>query len=65
MPNHSPDDRSENQHHLIGWILFVLCALCFLASSLQNRDLLACIGSLLFLIACGFFIVPLVKKMER
>ncbi len=51
----------EVKYQLAGWILFILCALFFIASSLKNRDTLALIGSLVFLVACLFFIFPLVR----
>ncbi len=45
-----------------GWLLFVACALFFIAAGLKNKDILTLIGSLLFLIACFCFIVPLVDE---
>lgn len=50
---------------LIGWILFVLCAVLFLASSVKNRDVLTFIGSVFFLVSCFFFIIPLVERMQH
>ncbi len=44
---------------LAGWILFVLSALGFIASSLRAGDGLALAGGLLFLVACFVFIAPL------
>lgn len=49
-------------YQLVGWLLFILCALCFLVSSLVNQDFWALSGSLIFLLACLLFIWPLVKK---
>jgi hypothetical protein len=47
----SSDDRDrETKFHLWGWILFLLCAGFFIA------------GSIIFLIACVIFIIPLVIK---
>lgn len=57
--------EQENMLHLVGWILFVLCALFFIASSLKNQDTLTLIGSLLFLLSCIVFIIPLVRKMKN
>ncbi len=59
--NHSVQ---ENKQHLVGWALFVLCAIFFIASSIKNRDTLTLIGSILFLISCIVFIIPLVRKMK-
>lgn len=46
----------------IGWLLFVLSALFFTASSIKSGDMLALAGSLLFLIACIVFLLPLPKR---
>jgi len=62
----SNDDRErEMRFSLWGWVLFVLCALFFIASSLQSRDLLSLIGSIIFLAACLVFLYPLVKRNGR
>jgi energy-coupling factor transporter transmembrane protein EcfT len=57
--------EQEGKLQLMGWILFVLCAFFFIASSLKNRDTLTLIGSVLFLISCIVFIIPLVRKMKN
>ena len=57
--------EQENKQHLVGWLLFVLCAIFFIASSLKNRDTIALIGSVIFLISCIVFIIPLVRKMKN
>ena len=62
MKNH---DELENLMHLVGWLLFVLCAIFFIASSLKNHDSLALIGSVVFLVSCIVFIVPLVVKIKN
>jgi hypothetical protein len=46
--------RSE----LWGWGLFVVCALVFVGASLRDGDPLMTVGSLLFLVACFFFLAP-------
>jgi len=57
--------KHERNLQLVGWILFVICALFFIASSLNNRDILTFIGSVFFLISCIIFIIPLVKNMKN
>ncbi len=52
--------KQEDKYHLAGWILFIICAIFFLASSLKNHDFFSFIGSVIFLVACIFFIIPLV-----
>ena len=45
-----------------GWILFVICAVFFIVSGIKNRDAFSLIGSIIFLVACLVFIIPLVTK---
>ena len=52
----------EIKYELAGWILFIICAIFFVASSLKNHDILTFIGSVIFLIACVVFLIPLVKS---
>jgi hypothetical protein len=39
--------------------------LFFIASSLKNRDILSLVASIIFLIACFVFIIPLVMNSKR
>jgi uncharacterized membrane protein YhhN len=55
----------ERKYHLAGWILFILCAILFVASGIRNHDALTIIGSVIFLIACVVFLVPLVGKSDK
>lgn len=50
---------------LAGWVIFVLSALCFIAASLRSGDLLSITGSVLFLLACAFFIAPLTNSEKK
>lgn len=52
-------------YQLAGWILFVLCAIFFIASALNNRDTLTLIGSVIFLISCIVFIIPLIFESKK
>ena len=47
-----------------GWILFILCALFFIAAGIANGDVLTIAGSILFLIACVFFVIPLAEQLK-
>ncbi|MFT5001350.1 MAG: hypothetical protein ACI861_001810 [Paracoccaceae bacterium] len=49
----------------IGWVLFTVSACFFVASGVRSGDLPTLVGSLLFLIACFFFIVPLVSAAKN
>jgi len=42
---------------LIGWILFTLCAILYIISSLEANDWMMLGGSLLFLLACILFLI--------
>jgi uncharacterized membrane protein YtjA (UPF0391 family) len=60
------DKRNQKiRYQLSGWVLFVLCAVFFIASSLKNGDYLGLIASIIFLIACFVFIIPLVMSPGR
>ena len=60
--NHRKDSGTGFQ--LWGWLLFVACALCFIASAMKHRDPLVLAGSLIFLAACVLFIIPLVRRKK-
>ncbi len=60
--NHKGQDL---KWQITGWMLFVVCAVLFIASSINNQDTLACIASVIFLISCIFFLVPLVRTMRQ
>jgi hypothetical protein len=49
----------ERRINLWGWILFVVCAGFFIASSARSGDGLALAASIIFLFGCLLFIVPL------
>jgi Na+/proline symporter len=55
----------EIKYQLAGWILFVICAIFFIASGLKNHDSLAFIGGTIFLIACIVFLIPLVRSNKE
>ncbi len=43
---------------IIGWLIFILSAFAFIASSWRSGDAFGLAGSLLFLLACLVFLVP-------
>jgi len=57
--------RQEIRYQLAGWILFIICAIFFIASSLKNHDPLTFIGGVIFLIACIVFLIPLVRPNKK
>ena len=62
--NQAKEIGAEIKYHVAGWILFVVCAIFFLLSSFNNRDTLTFIGSIIFLIACIVFLIPLVRSLK-
>ena len=62
MGNHEGQDL---KYQLFGWVLFIVCAIFFIASSLKNGDTLTFIGSIIFLIACIVFLIPLFKTIKK
>ncbi len=61
MPDKWAADR-EVRYHIIGWVLFVVCALFFMAAAWANGDWLTLIGSIIFLFACVVFLIPLLAS---
>ncbi len=61
------DGQGEKQRklHILGWVLFVVCALFYLASGLVNHDAFTILGSLVFLVACIVFLIPLIGGRTR
>ncbi|MCF8029257.1 MAG: hypothetical protein K9K81_12895 [Desulfobacteraceae bacterium] len=59
-----PDQKEDKQerYQITGWILFIVCALFFAAAGLKNCDILTFAGSMVFLIACIVFLIPLIGR---
>ena len=49
--------------NLLGWILFIVTAIGFTISSIDN--FWAMFGSLFFLVACIVFLIPFFKKEKN
>ncbi len=43
---------------ILGWVLFIVSACAFIASSLRSGDMLGLVGGVFFLIACFVFLIP-------
>lgn len=44
--------------HLVGWVLFTVSALLFTIDSIRNGAAVLTFASLAFLVACAFFLAP-------
>jgi predicted membrane channel-forming protein YqfA (hemolysin III family) len=49
---------------LCGWILFIVSAVFFIASSIRAGDMLSLTGGLFFLVACLVFMIPLLSNWK-
>jgi len=56
---------TQNRFQLWGWILFVLSAMFYIASSIRAGDPISLAGGTLFLLACLVFLVPLVLQLAE
>ena len=48
--------------HFLGWALFIVSALAYIASSARSGDTLGLIGGVAFLAACLVFVAALVRE---
>ncbi len=58
-------NRRERFCHLVGWILFIVCALLFISSAVLSGDMLYLAGSIIFFVACGVFLIPLLSGSSK
>ncbi len=56
VPEDSP--RKDKKHDLLGWMLFVVSAAFFMASSIRAGDPVGLLGGVFFLLACVAFLTP-------
>ena len=57
--------KKEKVYHLAGWLLFLVCAFFFIAQSLTDNNLFGLSGSIIFLIGCIAFLIPLVGNWRK
>ncbi|NLE94161.1 MAG: hypothetical protein GX600_00565 [Dehalococcoidia bacterium] len=57
--------QREETYHLVGWTLFIICAVLFIVSSILSGDAFYLAGSIIFLIACLAFLLPLLSRRRR
>jgi hypothetical protein len=54
--------NNDEKREFAGWLLFLLCGVFFLISSLQYKDVYSSVGTITFMIACLFFMLPYFRK---
>jgi len=57
--------KAEKRFHLLGWLLFLVCAVFFITQSLKSNSILGLAGSVVFLLGCVAFLIPLVLSWNR
>ena len=62
IDNKIKEANIEKVYHLLGWVLFLICAVFFILASIKDFNAFSLIGSIIFLVGCVIFIIPLVKK---
>lgn len=53
--------QNKEKQQLIGWCLFILSAIFYIASSIKIKDMLSLLGGLFFLFACIVFLKDLLS----
>ena len=56
---------TEKQFHLLGWLLFLLCAILFIVQSLTDNQAMGLAGSVVFLLGCIVFLIPLIRDWHE
>ena len=56
----SNSPRKGKRREIWGWLLFVVSALFFIASSIRNGDMIGLLGGVFFLLACVVFLASYV-----
>ena len=54
------NQKREAQFQLVGWGLFLVCSIFFIADSIAARNPLGVAASLIFLLGCVVFLIPLI-----
>ncbi len=54
----------DRKLEMLGWCLFIVSAVFFIASTARSGDVLGLVGSLFFLFACIVFLVPYLRRAE-
>lgn len=58
-------DQNACKFQIAGWVLFILSALLFVWSTARVGDAVGLAASLLFLVACLVFLVPIIRAVEE
>lgn len=56
--------HDEQKWQLAGWISFVVGSILFIVDSIRSGNMIALVASLLFLLGCVQFTVPLIHNIR-
>jgi len=56
---------TEERSQLVGLLGFILAGLVFVAVGVRSDDLLTVLGSVLWIVSCLIWMIPLVRPKER
>lgn len=59
------ENNREQKFNLWGWIMFLVCACFFIASAVDTENIWGLVGSIIFLVGCIIFIIPLVRQKKQ
>jgi cell division protein FtsW (lipid II flippase) len=54
--------NNDEKRELVGWLLFLVCGVFFLISSIRYKDFYSLAGTIIFMIACLIFMVSYFRK---
>ncbi len=57
-------ERASRQCQVLGWVLFILSGIFFVWSTAASGDPVGLVASLLFLVACPVFLVPILRSAK-
>ncbi len=56
---------TDEQFIKLGWLFFILSAVCFLVVGIQTGDLMTTFGAIFFLVANIVFLVPVIRNSKK
>jgi hypothetical protein len=57
-----PHDSKDSRLQRYGWSLFIVCAFFFIADGITARSPLTIAASVIFLVGCVLFLIPLLRR---
>jgi choline-glycine betaine transporter len=62
----SKDEKNKDLvTQLWGWILFLICSVLFIISGVRTGDVVTIVASVMFLLGCVVFVIPLIQAIRR